>query len=296
MKIIRLIIVLFFTNVLLFADHKEDRASWNFGISTQSSVITKFKDAKIALTSWLSEMGEIYDVNITVEYYDSSKVLYEDFKKRKVDIIVLDTPFYFTNKKSIEKYANDSWSLSIDGDKFSQFYLIGNKTKSLNGFEDLRNKTLALKKEDEIVKYWLNMKSFKENKKHSEKMLKGIVEEKNDRRVLLSVFFGKSDFGIITKKAWEDLLVFNPAIKKRVEILEKSDKIFIPFIGLHSKWTHEETIRLFYEVSQNLSTLKGGEKLIDILKFNSVYKLDEKTISSLEKYFQKYFELENKYR
>merc|ERR1711879_417986 len=144
----------------------------------------------------------------------------------------------------LEKNIKNIWSLSIDNEINTQYYLLANKSKNNNGFSDLKNKTFSIKEDDAIAINWLNKKSYEKNKTKAKNLLKKINEEKNDRRVLLNVFFGKVDYAIITKKAWEDLLSFNPSIKNKVEIIDKSKKIFIPFIGVHAKWASDETVDL----------------------------------------------------
>ncbi len=295
---LRLLFLILFFSVTLFAKPvKEDRAhKWSFGISKKSSMLTKFKDANVALQAWFEDMGGIYDVNIEVNFYDKTKELYRSFLAKEIDVIVIDTPFFFKHKDVFFKHTNGLWSLSIDNEKFSQYYLIGNKSKSLKGFKNFKNMTLSIREDDETAKSWLNKNSYEQNKKSAKKVLKKINEVNSDRRVLLNVFFKKTDYAIITKKVWEDMIQLNPAIKKRVEVLAKSKKIFIPFIGMHGKWSSQETKELFYKASNDLRSLKGGEKVIDMLKFNSVYKLEENSLNDLSKYFEEYYLLEKKYK
>lgn len=296
MKNVKLIILLIFFNSFLFADKKERTHNWNIGITSESSMLTKFKDANIALKAWVEDMGELYDIDIDIGFYEESGKLYEDFKLRKRDVLVIDIPFFFKHKKDLEKYIDEIWSLSIDNQKHSQYFLLGNKSKNLKSFKNLRNRTISIKRDDSIAENWLNKNSYLNHKSSAKNVLKKINEEKNDRRVLLNVFFGKVDYAIITKKAWEDMLSFNPSIEKKVEVLAKSKKIFIPFMGIHAKWINKETKRLFYEASSNLKTLKGGEQVIEIMKFDSVYKLDKRELNELDKYFQEYYHLEKMYK
>lgn len=296
MKIINLFILIVFFNTSTFAQEKQRTHTWNFAITEQSSILSTFKDANVALEVWLEDMGEMYDVDIDIKFYKNSDEVFKLFRANKVDYIVIDIPFYFKYRKKIEKYEDHRWSLSIDSEKHSQYYLLANKSKKLKGFADLKNKTLSTKYDDSLARNWMNKKSYELNKSKVEKLLRELRQEKNDRRTLLNVFFGKADYGIISKKAWDDMLSFNPSITKRVEILEKSKKIFIPFIGISSKSLDRRTKELFYKTSKDLKTLKGGEKVIEIVEFNGVYKLKNEELIELDKYFKEYYRLEDKYK
>lgn len=290
------IIIILLLTLNLIADQGDFEFRSNFGITTEGNLLAKFKDAKIALKAWLEDMAVLYKGEVGIEFYDNPKPLYEDFKKNKLDMAVVNLPFFFENRTSIEKHSNHIWSLSIDNKKFNQYYLIANKKQKLKGFSSLKRKTLAIKKGDETAKIWLDKKSYKKNRVSSDKLLKQVKYESKERTVLLNVFFGKTDYAIVTKAAWDIMLEFNPTLKKRIEILEKSENIFLPFIGFFSKNAHEKSVEVFFKVSGNLEELSGGERIIKMLNFNSIFKVDDKMLLKLDNYYSEYFKLKEKYR
>jgi hypothetical protein len=292
---LKIIIILLLT-LNLFADQGNFEFKSNFGITTEGNLLAKFKDAKIALKAWLDDMANLYKGEVGIEFYDKPELLYEDFKKNKIDMAVVSLSFFFENRASIEKNSTHIWSLSIDNKKFNRYYLIGNKKQHLKGFSNLKRKTMAIKKGDETAAIWLDKNSYEKNKVSSDKLLKIIKYEDKERTVLLNVFFGKTDYAIVTKDAWDVMLEFNPTLKKRIEILKESDNIFLPFIGFFSKNAHKKSVEVFFKVSSNLEELNGGKRIIKMLNFNSIFKVDDKMLLKLDNYHNDYFRLKKKYR
>lgn len=106
------------------------------------------------------------------------------------------------------------------------------------------------------------------------------------------MFFGKADYAVVSKKAWEVIIGFNPSIKKKIALFESSENIFMNNIGLYSKYSSHENKESFFHEGSDLEAIRGSKKIIDILNFNYVYKMDEKALKKLEIYFDEYFELE----
>ncbi len=290
------IIIILLLTFNLFADQGEFQFKSNFGIISEGNLLAKFKDAKIALKAWLEDMAILYKGEVGIEFYDKPGPLYEDFKKNKLDMAVVSLSFFFENRASIEKNSNHSWTLSIDNKKYNQYYLVANKKQHLKGFTSFKRKTLAIKKGDENALTWLNKNSYEKNRVRSDKILKKIKYESKESTVLLNVFFGKTDYAVVTKEAWDIMLEFNPTLKKRIEILEKSENIFLPFIGFFSKNAHKKSVDVFFKVSSNLEELDGGKRIIKMLNFNSIFKVDEKMLLKLDYFYNEYFKLKKKYR
>jgi len=295
--ILKLILIIFLTSNI-FANNQKKERKYNlvFGVAKKSSVLTKFEDANVAIKIWLDDIGSLYDADIDMFFYDNTAKLYEHFNENKVNVALFDLPYFFKYRKKIDLSKDTNWSILIDNEKFTHYYLIGKNDKKFNGFNDFKNKILSIKRDDEIAKIWLNKKSYEINKKKASKVLKLVKEESKDRTVLFNVFFGKADYAVIREKAWETIVSFNPAIKKRVKIIEKSNVKFLPFLGVVNKNTPSKAAKLFFQESVNLSKLEGGNKVLKALKFNRIYQLADEDLVELDKYYNDYFRLEKKYK
>ena len=294
MKKIFLIFMLFIS--FCSAIEKKDNNISFYGIMEKGSVFSMFALAKISISSWLEKVTLSSEKEIKVKFFNSPDELYKEFKNGNLDNITIDTNFFFRNEKEIKSYTNYLWTVSMSDKTFNQYYLVGVKSKNLKGFSDLENKTLSIKKNDLSAKVWLNKNSYMQNHKNSNKLLMNTNYEKKENKILLNVFFGKSDYGVITKEIWDFATVFNPSIKNKVEIIEKSEKIFLPFIGVISKHDNKKNIKILHNLASELKKFNDIINQDKSSRINSIMKLDNNSLKELRNYYNEYFLLSNKYK
>ncbi len=298
MKIIKVFYIIIFINIFLSASEKIDYLYYtNIGISNDAGILSKFKDRNVALNSWVTELAEFEKMKININiYYEKEKIL-KDYKNKKLDTIILDALTYYRNKDLLDPLTYKKWGVSLSKKKRSRYYLIADGEKKLKGFKDLKNKKLVLKSEDRNANIWLEKNSLTINKKSSKKLLHELKKEKNDRRVVYNVFFGKSDYGIITKKAWDIIVSFNPAIKKKVKIIDMSDEIFFDNLGIYSKSSDATSREFFLTKGATPQELKSEKalRIINLLKIDSLFIIEDESLKDLNKFFKEYFELEKRY-
>lgn len=289
-------VIILFLLINLYGDHNHSEFSSNYGLSTEGNILAKFKDAKVVLSRWLEDMAGLHQGDVNIEFYDTSKPLYEDFKKNKVDMMILDLPFFFENREEIELNTNYMWTSSFNGKKFNQYYLLSNKSSNLKGFSNLNNKKVSIKEGDLTAEIWLKNNSYIKNKKDSHKLLSSIEYENKERTVILNLFFGKTDYAIVSKDSWETILDFNPALKNKIVVLKKSENIFFPFIGIFAKDINKRKLEFFSKLTNSVSDIKGGKRISEMLQFDKIEKINKEDLQELSIYYKEYFKLKNKYK
>lgn len=291
-SLIKLLIILHLTISLPATDGFESR----FGFLSEGTLLSSFKDARVALKLWLEDVAVNYNGKLSVDFYDDSNSLYKALLNNELDMVVLDLPFFFKNREDILKTCDNFWSLNMVDIKYSQYYLIGKKSLNVKGFEDIKDKTITLKKGDIGASVWLDKNSLLSNKSSSQKTLKEIILKKKESTAILNVFFNKSDFAIVRKQTWDIISELNPSIKKKIEIIKKSKRIHIPFIGLFRKNVEKISIDAFFKLSKDLKSIEGSNHIITLLKFNSLFRVTDDYLKNLDIYYNEYFSLKKKYK
>lgn len=143
---------------------------------------------------------------------------------------------------------------------------------------------------------WINKLSLLQNKKSIESISSKIIKENKENTALLNVFFKKTDLAVVSSKTWDDMIILNPSISKKLKIIEKSEKNNIPFIGFFHKNVEEKKINDFFRVTGNIEKSVRAEELMTLLKFKKFFKIDDSYLSKMEIYYTEYFELRNRYK
>jgi ABC-type phosphate/phosphonate transport system substrate-binding protein len=291
MKTVLTLILILFLNSNLLANDNISR----FGFLSYSNINLNFKDARDSLSSWIEDLGLSNNIKVSVEFYNTLDELFFAYKNGKLDMIVISFSDFYKNKTFLNNISKDYWSATFNEEKYTQFYLVSLKEKNINSFKDIQNATLSLEKYDTVSKLWFDKNSLTTNNKDSEKILKKIYFETKESTPLLNVFFKKSDLAIVTKDSWNSMVQLNPSIEKKIKIIERSEKIFLPFICFFSKDTQEEKIDIFFKITSKIEDTIRVEELLSLLKFKSFFRLEDKYIDDMEIYFKEYYDLKEKY-
>lgn len=269
----------------------------NYGFSSTNTMLSTFKDARVALSVWIEKIAKSYGGRLDVRFYDNINLMYNKFKnEKKLDMIVVDLPFYFKNKEEILSISDNIWSISFDKEKYLQYYLVVNKSSNIKEMDDLKNKNISLKLHETSALVWLDKHSYSLYKKPYDKLFNKITYDKKESTSLLKVFFNKTDAAVISQKTWETMVELNPGIKKRVNIVKKSKRIFLPFIGFFSKNADKNSVKAFFDLSSKMKSLPESNQIITLLKFETIFKVDKSSLSELEECYSEYFSLKKRYK
>lgn len=266
-----------------------------YGLISTGTILSSFKDSQVTLIEWLKTIATNNNGNVEISFYDDSNILFNDYKNKKLEMIVLEPTYFFKLKKEIDKTSSNFWTSTSNEYKFNQYYLLSNKSAKNKSFKDIKNKSLSIKKDDISADVWLDKSSLIENKLGYKKVLKDIKYENKESTALLDLFFERTDFAIISKKTWEIMIEFNPTLMEKIQIISKSEEIHPVFIGFFSNEAEKKGIDVFFNMGENIKKLSTGEQILNLLKFDYILKIDSETLNSLEKYYNEYFELKNRY-
>ncbi len=269
--------------------------SSTFGFLQTGTILNRFKDARVAVKVWLEDIALSYGGDLTLKFYDNSDTLYEDFKNQKVDMIVLNLPYYFENKVKIDNESVELWSIAMSEDRYVKYYLITSKNSNINSFRDVKGKTISLATNDTVGNVWLDKNALKLFKTTYTNVFKEIHPVLKESTALLNVFFKKRDLALISKRTWDTMNELNPSIKNKIKIIDETKEKHLPFIGFFSKYTDKRSIDAFFELSANLEDLRGSSQVIDLLKFKKVIKINEESLVDLENYYNEYLKLKKRY-
>ena len=294
--LLKILIFITLLNINSSANDKTYEFSSTFGFLQTGTILNRFKDARVAIKVWLEDIALSYGGDLTLNFYDNNNTLYKDFANHKVDMIVLSLPYYFLNKEKIDKEAIDFWTIAMSKDRYIKYYLISLKDSKIKSFKDVKNKSISITNNDTVGNIWIDKKSLQTFKTSYKNIFSQIHPVLKESTALLNVFFKKKDLAIVTKKTWDTMIELNPSIANRIKIVDETKQKHIPFIGFFSKYADKRSIDAFFELSANLHDLRGSSQVIDLLKFDSIFKLEKDSLIELENYYKEYEVLKKRYK
>ena len=255
-----------------------------------------YKNSKSALDIWINDFAKNIDENINMVLYENKKSFVDDYINNKLDVMPLFAYFYLYNKKLIDANTDQYWHLSKTKNKpFQKMYLIVNKKSGIKNILDLKNKKIALDKRNVFAKFYFEKMYLNASKKNIDNIMSKI-NYNNTNSLLLQVYFGKYDAAVISSKEYEIMLELNPAIDKKIKILEASPEIFPHMLIFYNKNNKSNNMKVFIKYMNTFFDNEDARELFNILKVEEFSRIDKKDLDRLYEYYQDYKKLKSKYK
>lgn len=275
-----IVLILFF---IFTASSFANEEKMKIGILYEKIFTTK-KEAIIASRIWKKYTSKRGYKNVNVEFYDDESVLIADFLSNNISSVVVPYKTYYKNKSIFENISKRRWIPTLTKKIFEQYYLIKNKDSKVT-LDNLNKNVLYYR--NKIGKTWLDFLILKRYKKPMLNIFSKIVDIKKPQKLIFNVFFNKNALSIVSKRLYDDMLELNPQIKNRVEILEKSEQIFLSGIGFSHKKMDPYYDGITDRVKKDINQ-KGIVKLSESVKLHNVYNVSNKELKSLDSFFSEY--------
>lgn len=179
-----------------------------------------------------------------------------------------------------------------NGNKFIRYVLVTNIKNDYNNPNDLINQKICLTQKiaGEIGFYWINT-LLRENLKNKDfKSIEYQTIKQNETELLLSVFFGKNKFAIVSEEIYNLASELNPSLKSKIKIIEKS-KPLINGIFAYRKNSDSESFKTISDVAVTLHKDNSGKQILELFKLREIVVLSEADLNETEYVINKY----NKY-
>lgn len=265
----------------------------NYGLYLDGVLLSGEKDVRVAINLWLNHFIRLDNKKINVNLYDDLDKLIEDFTQNKtVNIIGFDSISYLERQHLLKNHYQEIFTFANSKEEYVQYYLIANKYRRL---AEIKNRILCMKKGDSAARIWIDYLVHKKlnGHKHYTELIKKEITIKKQSQAVLNTFFGKANFAVVTKNVWDTIVKINPKIKSRLNVVEKSPKIFTTSIGLIAKSISKEIVNEFKKSIDEVNHSVKGRQILDLLKVKRVLMVDETYFNKLGLFYNHFLQIES---
>ena len=288
MKIFNHFILLILITTSLIANVENDI---HMGISISKKTEAQQRKINSVLKKMSIEVNKFFNEQIYIETIDSPENVVKKFEEfKKVNVIIIYPNTYLEHMDELKKTSQNLFVIS-GSEKFTQFYLIANKKSKIKKLEDLKNKKFITSKGSDSYINWLDYITRKNLKKKYDNIISEKILSDKEPRLIYDTFFGKADFTVVSKKIYDDMIIFNPSIEKNLIIIKKSEPIFMHAIGLVNKNTPKKIVKTLNKILFDKKFKYAFKHTLKLLNNSTIKKIDIKDLNSLEKFHNSYIKL-----
>lgn len=289
MKLFKYFILIILLSVSLSGNVKEDI---HLGLSIYKSDINNQLKIKKVIKKVISEINKEFDEKIYFDIFNDEKTLIKNFEEFKnLNIIIIYPSVYLRNIEKIKKNGKDVTLYGRDA-KFIEYLLIANKKSNIKNIKDIKNKRYEVFNDMDTYTIWLDYLTRKKLNITYKKLISKEKHTNKESSTILNVYFNKSDFTVVSKKLFDDMLILNPSLKDELLVIKKSKPIFVNMISFVNINTNKDIENKIDKIFDDIKYHKRFYYLFNIIdKTSFTKKISFKELKGLEDFYSEYRKL-----
>ena len=280
-----------YAQVSVTAQETEIRDVIHFGIYERVLLEADTKNIRAAVEYWIKKLGLSVNLRVEGKIYMNKDSLLTDFKNGKLDYVHMSPGDYLNVKSEIE---GDLGPLPVQGGKkFRNYQVILRSNSPTAGIADLKDKILAIVKDDEGGRLYLNTLLLENRMEEIEGNFSRIIEARTFGQAILAVFFGRADVCVASDFSFDTVAELNPQVKNKLKVLMTSPGM-CHTVSLYRKSLDDHIKEVLTDYMCNfLDKSPEGDQVKILFMIEGMVPGNESDIESYRQLYQKYLALKS---
>ena len=254
----------------------------------------ELKDAeaafKILTNSFVKRLKEqkIYDFNFEGKMYSDLNSMQKDIENGYIQYFNVSSYDYFRfyHRKEFVPFLSGMHHPSEN----SVHYLLVTSLKNQKiELKQLSNQKISIPRsiQKSVGFYWLKANLRNELGAKLYKTINLQLSSQSENEDLLSLFFGKTDYVIISEGTFNVACELNPSIKSKVRIIKKSEG-FLNGVFVYKQGLNSQTITAIQDIAVNLHNDTNGKQILSLFKMYKISRVKKEQLDETEKVINLY--------
>jgi ABC-type phosphate/phosphonate transport system substrate-binding protein len=288
------VIFIFFLSLAL-AHSEELRQKGHMGYLLDGLHDVKHKDAKLAFSLWVDELAAEEEIDVGIKYYEDAQELSDAYESSNIDYITINPYFLLKNKAVFYDKSQEFWMVQKAEEQFEEYLILVRADAKIESIKDLKNKTVFARSDDYMGRLILDMQILKVAHLNASEYLLSLENIDKFSTAILKTYFGKADACIVPSYVFAMVQEMNPDVGKKLKVLHRSEKIFMPVLGAFHNKTSQIMLEKFAHNALTLEESARGQNILNLFKMKKMVRIKPKNLEPLFAYYNEYMALKQKY-
>lgn len=250
-------------------------------------------DIRVAMDYWLKEIS--HDLNIFdshTEFFVNMKDMNESFKNNQLDMIIAP-PLSIAKHFNLKELADNGMVGVRENGQMNSLILLVKNDSAITSLADLRGKRLLMQENDELCEVFIDTKVRKLTQMGYKQFFSSVSHEIKHSRMILDLFFGKTDAALVYLRAYDVTKELNPQIKNNTKILLSYPLRSKNYTFFSRKFQHSQIIL------NNISRFTDnprGQQLLELFKTEEIVDANIEELMPIKALYEEYLRLNSENR
>ncbi len=202
-------------------------------------------------------------------------------QKDEIDFFPLETFQYFRFRERAP--LKPALTAIIDESCFETLIVLGKKGSQHASIADYASKDVTITHQwtTPYGQIWMDHLLDKNGLPSSEEYFKQVSTVKQSQNAILSVFFGKQDLCIATKRSFEAMAELNPQIRKSLQVVAESDPLLLFCLCASGNRSAEERLDIIRRASSTHEH-PAGKQILTLSKVERLQPFEEGQLDTMK--------------
>ncbi len=246
------------------------------------------KDAEAVINLYIQEFGKTLNVKTAATLYSDVESIVSDLSAKRLDMVSSSVLDYYRISSQVETEL--AYTNTYKGRKAKRSILLVNTQSGIDGLDDLKGKRLMMCPADTIGYIFINTLLLRNNNLPADQYFSSIRNISKPSKMILDLFFKKSDACLVDNWTFGTMSELNPQIKKQLKMITESPEI-VTSVTFFRKAFGENIKRDIKEIASATGKSTYGQQLLMIFKSDDIAKLEASDLDSFKRLYEEYEKL-----
>lgn len=249
-------------------------------------------DVVVAFSLWVQEQAASVGVRAAdVMLYDSIDDMSAAFDSGAINVISAP-PLTIALHFKRENLADGYIGLRAPG-KLNSVLLLARTDKNINTIKDMRGKRLIVPEYHELADIFLDTLVLKEQHMPYKKLFSSISTEKKDKRILLDLFFDKTDVAMVNESAYELMKELNPQLNEKIKVIASYPTKSKSYMYVNKNYPFRQKLTDNYA---RISSSIRGKQFLSLFQQELLESCSVSDLDTYDELYREHSDLLTKYR
>lgn len=266
------------------------------GYSTDGIRAVRHKDTRLAFRVWTQELSQQENLKVDIEFFDEPMDAVNRFTEHQFDLLAVNPYFYLRKYREVQRHSKYYWVIQTSDSIYEKMLLLVRRDSGITDVKGLEQKKVMTRDNGYMSKLFFDRLVRERMHRGYEGFIGELLGVERYSTAVLKTFFRKVDACIVPQYVYNLMAEMNPSLRKELQVIAESPKIFVNFMMVAHKEMPERMVRAYENTVNHLEHTERGRQIMELFKMKKITRVTPHDLEAIAHYYEEYLALKQRQR